>query len=60
MNNYEELARKALCYCICMDIARTALSSLGSANTADKTQVVMSCYDEVTSAAKESANGGKQ
>ena len=56
-NSNVSLSRKALVYAICFDIAKTALSMIGSTNEADKTKVSMVVYDTVTAAAK--AKSGK-
>ena len=51
-NNNVNLSRKALVYAICFDIAKTALSMIGSVNEADKSKTSMIVYDTVTAAAK--------
>lgn len=60
MNNHEELMRKALCYCICVDIARAAICSLGSANTVEKNTSTLICYENMIKESKSAAQGGNK
>ncbi len=48
----QDTVRKTLCYALCLDIVKGAVSTLGSVNAADKTAVTGVVYDELTNAAK--------